>query len=59
HGHTPADTVVSDARRIGVDTGAYATNVLSAVRLEGETRVLLQATGRGDRVSLSTRPLSA
>lgn len=58
HGHTPADAVVSDARRIGVDTGAYATNVLSAVRLEGETRVLLQAAGRGERVSLSTRPLS-
>jgi serine/threonine protein phosphatase 1 len=59
HGHTPADVVVSDARRIGLDTGAYATNVLSAVRLEGEARALLQATGRGDRVSLSTRSLTA
>ena len=59
HGHTPADVVVSDARRIGLDTGAYATNVLSAVRLEGETRALLQATGRGDRVSLSTCALTA
>lgn len=53
HGHTPTDSVVSDARRIGVDTGAYGTNILSAVRLEGETRALLQATGRGASVRLS------
>lgn len=58
HGHTPAEEVVSDGRRIGVDTGAYATGILSAVRLEGEARSLLQAAGRGERVSLSTRPLS-
>jgi serine/threonine protein phosphatase 1 len=57
HGHTPADDIYSDTRRIGIDTGAYATNVLSAVRLEGETRGLLQATGRGERVSLTSRPL--
>lgn len=57
HGHTPSETVVWDGRRIGVDTGAYATNVLSAVRLEGETRAVLQATGRGERVTLSTSAL--
>jgi serine/threonine protein phosphatase 1 len=43
HGHTPANTVHSDARRIGVDTGAYASGVLSAVRLEGRARETLQA----------------
>lgn len=58
HGHTPSETVHSDARRIGVDTGAYATNILSAVRLAGETRVLLQATGRGGRVTISTSALT-
>lgn len=57
HGHTPTETVVSDTRRIGLDTGAYATNVLSAVRLAGETRVLLQATGRTGRVSVDIAPL--
>lgn len=57
HGHTPTETVVSDGRRIAVDTGAYATNVLSAVRLEGVTRALLQAKGRGSRISLSATPL--
>lgn len=58
HGHTPAEDVVSDARRIGVDTGAYATNLLSAVRLERETRAILQAEGRGLRVTLSSKPVS-
>ncbi|WP_426042662.1 metallophosphoesterase family protein [Brevundimonas sp. TWP2-3-4b1] len=57
HGHTPGEAVYSDARRIGVDTGAYATNVLSAVRLEHETRILLQATGRADRVAITTSAL--
>lgn len=35
HGHTPEPTVHRDRRRIGIDTGAYATRKLSAVRLEG------------------------
>lgn len=58
HGHTPTEAVHSDARRIGVDTGAYATNVLSAVRLERETRTLMQATGRAGRVAITTAPLT-
>ena len=36
HGHTPEPNVHVDERRIGVDTGAYATGRLSAVRLEGD-----------------------
>ena len=59
HGHTPSEAVHSDARRIGLDTGAYASNVLSAVRLEGETRVVMQATGRAGRVGITTGPLAA
>ncbi len=59
HGHTPVEAVYSDARRIGVDTGAYLTNVLSAVRLEGETRTLLQATGRAGRVTITTSALAS
>lgn len=57
HGHTPADAVHSDSRRIGLDTGAYASNVLSAVRLEGETRTVMQATGRAGRVGITTAVL--
>jgi serine/threonine protein phosphatase 1 len=33
HGHTPTAEPYSDADRIGIDTGAYATSVLTAVRL--------------------------
>ena len=36
HGHTPIDTPHRDYRRIGVDTGAYMSGQLSAVRLCGE-----------------------
>ncbi|MBA4804680.1 MAG: serine/threonine protein phosphatase [Brevundimonas sp.] len=43
HGHTPTREVHVDNRRIGVDTKAYDSGVLSAVRLEGATRVTLQA----------------
>jgi serine/threonine protein phosphatase 1 len=58
HGHTPVEAVVSDTRRIGIDTGAYATNVLSAVRLSGHNRLLLQATGRAGQIKISTAPLA-
>lgn len=57
HGHTPCEDVYSDQRRIGVDTGAYATNLLSAVRLERHTRILLQALGRANRIKLTTSAL--
>ena len=36
HGHTPVNVPYRDARRIGVDTGAYMSGRLTAVRLEGE-----------------------
>ncbi len=45
HGHTPAEEPFSGPWRIGVDTGAYASGVLTAVRLHGV-----------DRRFLSTRP---
>ncbi len=52
HGHTPeADAFVSD-RRIGVDTGAYATGRLSAIVLEGLERRLIQAQVSGGRSSV-------
>jgi len=54
HGHTPSQTVWSDNRRIGLDTGAYATGVLSALRLEGSERGLLQTAVSGGRVGLNS-----
>jgi serine/threonine protein phosphatase 1 len=41
HGHTITETVTEKANRIGVDTGAYRTGILSAVRLEGAERSFL------------------
>ena len=36
HGHTPTDAVFRDNRRIGLDTGAFISGKLSAVRLFGD-----------------------
>lgn len=42
HGHSVGEAVQADHRRIGVDTGAYATSALTAVKLVGPRRFLLQ-----------------
>lgn len=44
HGHTPTREVHVDHRRIGADTKAYDSGVLTAIRLEGRDRSQLQAT---------------
>jgi serine/threonine protein phosphatase 1 len=46
HGHTPTSRVHSDQRRIGIDTKAYDSGVLTALGLEGRRRSVLQAYGR-------------
>jgi len=43
HGHTPHQGPENKRWRINVDTGAYATNVLTAVRLIGTDRHFLEA----------------
>ena len=43
HGHTPDVEPFLGAHRIGVDTGAYATGVLTAVRLMDSGRRIIQA----------------
>lgn len=58
HGHTPEDDVHADYRRIGIDTGAYLTGILSAVRLEGESREIIQALRRRDGVEIDRRPIA-
>lgn len=42
HGHTPREDVVIKPNRIGVDTGAYMTGVLTAVVLEGTSHRFVQ-----------------
>ena len=41
HGHTPGAEPELRANRIGIDTGAYFTNRLTALRLEGGSRRFL------------------
>jgi serine/threonine protein phosphatase 1 len=43
HGHTPTEEPQMLRHRLGVDTGAYATGVLTAVRLYGEDQRLMQS----------------
>jgi len=45
HGHTPAKSVQADGRRIGIDTKAYDTGVLTGLRIQGQERSLLQSSG--------------
>ena len=53
HGHTPGHRggFLQSDRRIGIDTGAYATGVLTAVRLNDASRAVLQSTASTGRVS--------
>lgn len=46
HGHSVSDDVEIRPNRIGIDTGAYFTDVLTALVLEGTDRRLIQ-TGSG------------
>ena len=42
HGHTISREVDTCANRIGLDTGAYRSGVLSALMIDGQTRHILQ-----------------
>lgn len=41
HGHSPSERPVLRANRVGIDTGAYATNCLTAAKLTGESCMFL------------------
>ena len=45
HGHTISEEAVERPNRIGIDTGAYRSGVLTALVLEGEERRYLTAKG--------------
>lgn len=48
HGHTIFDHVMDCGNRIGIDTGAFRSGVLTALVLEGEQRRILQARAGED-----------
>jgi serine/threonine protein phosphatase 1 len=41
HGHTISNEVEERANRIGIDTGAYRTGILTALAIEGEDHWVL------------------
>ena len=43
HGHTPMEEPQLLPHRLGLDTGAYATGVLTAIRLQGQEQRVIQA----------------
>jgi len=45
HGHSISDEVEERGRRIGIDTGAYASGRLTAMGFEGPDRWVLQTSG--------------
>ncbi|MCM8729936.1 metallophosphoesterase family protein [Hephaestia sp. GCM10023244] len=47
HGHTPSERVDHGPQRIGIDTGAFASGVLTAIGIEGSEQWFLQ-TGTPD-----------
>jgi serine/threonine protein phosphatase 1 len=48
HGHTPSDNAVFEPGRIALDTGAYATGVLTALRLQDDQRSILQIIAKNE-----------
>lgn len=57
HGHTIIDAPVDNGVRIGIDTGAYASGVLTALVLEGATRRYIMATtDDGGAISIRHEP---
>lgn len=48
HGHTIRDDVDEWPNRIGIDTGAYKSNILTAIVLDGVERSYLKTSGHAD-----------
>ncbi len=59
HGHTPVDEPYADARRIAVDTGAYASGILTAARFEGDGVSFVSVRRANANISAPVRPLAA
>lgn len=59
HGHTPSLTVRADHRRIGIDTKAYESGVLTALRLSGADQRVLQCVDGEMRLRTLGEPVLA
>lgn len=52
HGHTIFEQVIDCGNRIGIDTGAFRTGVLTALVLEADQRRIIQAIARGREIEI-------
>ena len=55
HGHTISEEAEFRDHRIGIDTGAYASGVLSAIGLEGSQRWLVEACDSGQGIATTLK----
>lgn len=55
HGHTIFEDALDNGHRIGIDTGAFRTGVLTALVLEGEQRRYIQAVERDGAIEIVKR----
>lgn len=54
HGHTIFDEVEDRGTRIGIDTGAFRTGILTALVLEGSDRRTIQAVAKRDKIKIKS-----
>lgn len=59
HGHTIYETVDEQNNRIGIDTGAFRSGVLTAIMLEGGERQYIQAVDDDGAISILQGPQAA
>lgn len=59
HGHTICTEIDEQRNRIGIDTGAFRSGVLTAIMLEGCERVYLQAAQDGGSITVLHSAASA
>lgn len=55
HGHTISEQPTFCEHRIGIDTGAYATGILTAIGLEGDQRWLIEACETASGIATSVK----
>ena len=53
HGHTIFDTVMDCGNRIGIDTGAFRSGVLTGLVLEDDQRRIIQAIDEDGQISVN------
>jgi serine/threonine protein phosphatase 1 len=58
HGHTIFDEVKDKRQRIGIDTGAFRSGILTALVLEGDQRRIIQSVDKGKRIKIKSKELS-